>query len=191
MTNTIAGFFHTQTEGQTAFSDLLASGFTRDQVSLVMGDTRGHTLPAVGPVESTGAESEMPQDVALGSVIGLAAGLVALVIPGVGPLLAAGPLAAALGMLAAGGATAGGIIGTAAIGGLTVGAAAGGIIGLLRDHGVSEEEAAFYAEGVSRGGSLVTVRVATGEEEKKARKIMEAHGAVGTEDLAASTSKSA
>ena len=72
---------------------------THDQVSFVAGDMRGHETPAIGPIEGTGAESEMPQDIALGSAIGLAAGLVALVIPGVGPFIAAGPLAAAMGGL--------------------------------------------------------------------------------------------
>src|SRR5580700_3944166 len=135
MTKTIAGFFHTRSEGETAYNQLLANGFDRGQVSFVAGDTRGHETPAIGPIEGTGADSEMPQDIAMGSAIGLTAGLILLVIPGVGPLLAAGPLAAAMG-------------------GLTAGAATGGIIGLLRDNGVSEEEAAFYEEGVKRGGSL-------------------------------------
>src|SRR5580698_1301569 len=117
MTKTIAGFFRTRIEGETAYNQLLDTGFARHQVSFVAGDTRGHETPAIGPIEGTGAESEMPQDAALGSVIGLAAGLVLLVIPGVGPLLAAGPLAAAMG-------------------GIAAGAAVGGIVGLLKDQGV-------------------------------------------------------
>jgi len=165
MTKTIAGFFRTRTEGETAYNHLLASGLDRDQVSFVAGDTRS---PAIGPIEGTGAESEMPQDVAMGSAIGLAAGLVLLVIPGVGPFLAAGPLAAAMG-------------------GLVAGAGAGGIIGLLRDNGVSEEEAAFYEEGVKRGGSLVTVRGVTEEGEKNARKIMQKNGSIESEELVAQT----
>jgi len=166
MTKTIAGFFRTRIEGERAYNQLLASGLDRDQVSFVAGDTRGHETPAIGPIEGTGAESEMPQDVAMGSAIGLAAGLVLLVIPGVGPFLAAGPLAAAMG-------------------GIVAGAGAGGIIGLLRDHGVSEEEAAFYEEGVKRGGSLVTVRGVTEAGEKKARKIMQKNGAIESEELMA------
>lgn len=102
----------------------------------------------------------------MGSAIGLAAGLVLLVIPGVGPFLAAGPLAAAMG-------------------GIVAGAGAGGIIGLLRDNGVSEEEAAFYEEGVKRGGSLVTVRGVTEAGEKKARQIMQKCGSIEAEELKA------
>jgi hypothetical protein len=166
MTKTIAGFFRTRIEGETAYNKLLASGLTTNEVSFVAGDTRGHEIPKIGPIESTGAESELAQDASLGSAIGLAAGLIALVIPGIGPLIAVGPLAAAMG-------------------GLTAGAAVGGIVGLLRDQGVSEEEAAFYEDGVRRGGSLVTVRSVTEEAEREARKIMRESGSIETEDLAA------
>lgn len=166
MTKTIAGFFRTRTEGETAYNQLIANGFARDQVSFVAGDTRGHQTPAIGPIEGTGAESEMPQDVAMGSAIGLTAGLILLVIPGIGPFLAIGPLAAAMG-------------------GIAAGAGVGGIVGLLRDHGVTEEEAEFYEDGVRRGGSLITVRGATEEEEKKARKIMKDNGTIETEELIA------
>lgn len=166
MTKTIAGFFRSRIEGETAYNKLLASGLTTDQVSFVAGDTRGHQTPKLGPIDSTGAESEMPQDVAIGSAIGLAAGLVLLVIPGVGPLLAAGPLAAAMG-------------------GIAAGAGVGGIVGLLRDQGVSQEEAEFYEDGVRRGGSLVTVRGVSEEGETQAREIMQESGSIETEELIA------
>jgi len=152
--------------GETAYNELLASGLTREQVSFVAGDTRGHQQPAIGPIEGTGAESEMPQDIAIGSTIGLVAGMVLLVIPGIGPFLAIGPLAAAMG-------------------GVAAGAGVGGIVGVLRDHGVSQEEADFYEEGVRRGGSLVTVRGVSEEGEKKAREIMQKNGSIKAEELIA------
>jgi hypothetical protein len=77
---------------------------------------------------------------ALGGTAGLLAGLGLLAIPGIGPVVAAGWLAA-----------------TGA--GAAVGAASGGIVGALSQAGVSEEDAHVYAEGVRRGGTLVTVRV--------------------------------
>lgn len=166
MTKTIAGFFRSRIEGETAYNQLLANGFERDQVSFVAGDTRGHETPAIGPIEGIGAESEMPQDIAVGSAIGLTAGLILLVIPCVGPFLAVGPLAAAMG-------------------GIAAGAGVGGLVGLLRDHGVSDEEAEFYEDGVRRGGSLVTVRGATEEGEKNARKIMKDNGVIEDEELIA------
>ena len=77
---------------------------------------------------------------AIGGAAGLLTGLGLLAIPGVGPVVAAGWLVAT-----AAGAAAGGL--------------AGGIVGALTQAGVSEEDAHVYAEGVRRGGTLVTARV--------------------------------
>src|SRR5690606_17350696 len=75
--------------------------------------------------------------------VGLLAGLGTLAIPGIGPVIAGGwLLATAIG----------------ALGGAAVGGAAGGLLGALANAGVPEEEAHVYAEGVRRGGTLVSVR---------------------------------
>ena len=76
-----------------------------------------------------------------GGVVGLLTGLGLMAIPGVGPVVAAGWLVA-----------------TAA--GAAVGGTAGGIVGALTQAGTSEEDAYVYAEGVRRGGTLVSARVA-------------------------------
>ena len=166
MANAIAGFFVTQAAGEQAKEALYQAGFSRDQVSFLAGDTRGHETPKIGPaLQEEGTESELGTDTFIGGAVGLAAGVIALAIPGIGPLLAAGPI-------------------TAAIGGMTAGIAAGGIVGLLKDHGISEEEAEFYAEGVRRGGALVTVHAVEGDREKAARKILKDNGAIEVEELA-------
>jgi hypothetical protein len=77
---------------------------------------------------------------AAGGLAGLLAGLGVIAIPGLGPVVAIGWLAATAAVAVAGG-------------------AAGGIIGALTQAGVSDEDAHAYAEGVRRGGTLVTVRV--------------------------------
>src|SRR6186713_3756678 len=78
---------------------------------------------------------------AVGGTAGLLTGLGLMAIPGVGPVVAAGWLVAALTGAAAGGAT-------------------GGIIGALSQQaGVSDEEANVYAEGLRRGGALVSAKV--------------------------------
>jgi len=77
---------------------------------------------------------------AVGGTAGLLAGLGIMAIPGIGPVVAAGWLAA-----------------TAA--GALAGGAAGGIIGALTQAGVSKDEAEIYAEGIRRGGTLVCARV--------------------------------
>ena len=77
---------------------------------------------------------------ALGGAAGLLAGLGAFVLPGIGAVVAAGWLASALAGAVAGG-------------------TAGGVVGALIEAGLSENDAAGYAEGVRRGGTLVTIRI--------------------------------
>ncbi len=76
---------------------------------------------------------------AIGGIGGLLAGIGAITIPGIGPVITAGTLAAALGATA-------------------LGAAGGGIIGALVDAGIPDDDAQYYAEGVKRGGILVAVK---------------------------------
>lgn len=80
----------------------------------------------------------------LGGAAGILAGLGLLAIAGLGPVVAAGWLAATA-------------VGAAA------GAATGGIVGALKQAGVSGDEAPLYAEGVRRGGTLVSAGVADGD----------------------------
>jgi hypothetical protein len=83
---------------------------------------------------------------ALGGAAGLLAGLGAFVLPGIGAVVAAGWLASALAGAVAGG-------------------AAGGVVGALIEAGVSENDAAGYAEGVRRGQTLVTIRATSQDRE--------------------------
>lgn len=99
METQISGFYRTRLEGEAARSALLAAGYTANEISMVTGDMRGegHQTPAVGPVAATGSLSEASQDAWIGGVAGLAAGAIAMVLPGIGPLIAIGPLAGAMG----------------------------------------------------------------------------------------------
>jgi len=165
MAKAIAGFFRTRSEGEAAKTALLDAGFTNDEVSVLAGDTRGHQTPKVGPaLEETGSGSEAGSDAVVGGMIGLAAGVIAVAFPPLGMLMAIGPIAGA-------------------IGGMTAGATVGGLIGILKDHGISEDQAEFYAEGVKRGGSLVTVHGVDGERAKTARKVLDKTGAIEVEKL--------
>jgi len=96
----------------------------------------------------------------------LLVGVGALAIPGIGPVLAAGPLAAALGTA-----------GASTLVGAGVGAATGGLIGGLIGLGIPEEDANMYAEGVRRGGTLVTAQVADNLADRAAA-IMQREGIV-------------
>ncbi len=166
METQISGFYRTRAEGVAARTALLAAGYKTDEISFLAGDMegQGHETPAIGPVAEAGGLAEAPKDAWIGSAAGLAVGAIAAVLPGIGPLIAIGPLAAA-------------------IGGMGVGAAAGGVIGLLHDQGVSKEEAEFYAEGVAKGGSLVTVHGVSGDRATEARKILDKQGAIEVEKL--------
>ena len=106
----------------------------------------------------------------VGGAAGLLAGLGLMAIPGIGPVVAAGWLAATA-------------VGAAA------GAATGGIIGALSQSGIGEDEAHVYAEGVRRGGTLVTVRGVPEAEKTRVEAVLD-RSAVNIRDRGAAYRKS-
>lgn len=148
---TIVGLFDDLGAAHAAVQALRDLGLPSSDVSLVAHDATGAysqslTASAAPATDATAAGAGM--GAVLGGLAGMVVGLGALVLPGIGPVLAAGPLATVLaGILGAGvGAVGGGM--------------AGGLIGALIDLGVPEDQAQYYAEGLRRGGALVTARVA-------------------------------
>jgi hypothetical protein len=141
---TIARLYDEYVDAAHAVRDLETAGIPHDDISLVAKDGRNRIA---GPQDSAGTEAVPGAEIGagVGAVAGGGAGVLAglglLAIPGVGPVVAAGWLVA----LAVG-----------AVGG----AAAGGLLGGLVGAGVSDEHAEVLVEGVRRGGTLVTVRVA-------------------------------
>jgi len=144
MTKTVSALFDTYSAASAAVSALEASGVQHSDISIVANnsdswhkcDKTSEAADDAGKGAGIGA--------AVGGLGGLLAGLGMMAIPGVGPVVAAGWLVS----------TAAGAIAGAAVGG-----AAGGIIGGLTEAGVPERDAHVYAEGVRRGGTLVTARV--------------------------------
>ena len=149
-TRTLTRLFDNHDDAVAIVRDLEAAGFSHDDVAIVASnhDTRYATPGATGDVAAqegaAGAGAGATLGTVLGGGAGLLAGIGALAIPGVGPVVAAGWLVATL---------------TGAGVGAAVGGGAGGLLGSLTHAGVSEEDAHVYAEGVRRGGSLVTARV--------------------------------
>jgi hypothetical protein len=164
MTQTVARLYDDFSTAQTVVRDLKNGGFPSENISLVAHDVSGEYARSL---EGNGSATEAGAGVgaALGGLGGLLVGLGALAIPGIGPVVAAGPLATAVaGLLGAGvGALAGGVT--------------GGLIGALVDMGVPETEAQYYSEGVRRGGTLVTVR-AEDNMVARAREIMDRYETV-------------
>jgi hypothetical protein len=138
---TVTGLFDSHDDASAAVAALEAAGIPADDISIVSNngydnDNASDAAEGAGTGAGLGALA--------GGTGGLLAGLGMLAIPGVGPVVAAGWLAAT-----AAGAAAGAV----------VGGATGGLIGALTDSGVPEADAHVYAESVRRGGSLVTARV--------------------------------
>ncbi len=137
----ISRMYDNYDDAQAVVRDVEAAGVPHSDISLIANaDAHGRT-PAVSDDQatSTGAGTGAVAGTLLGGGAGLLAGIGALAIPGVGPVVAAGWLVATLT-------------------GAGLGAAAGGLVGSLTGAGLSRDEAHVYAEGVKRGGSLVTVR---------------------------------
>jgi hypothetical protein len=139
---TVTGLFDTYSDAEAAVANLEAAGISSNDISIVSNNGDGRYKDDSDAAEGAGTGAGIGAGV--GGAGGLLAGLGLLAIPGVGPVVAAGWLAA----------TAAG-----AVAGAVVGGATGGLIGALTDSGVSEADAHVYAEGVRRGGTLVTARV--------------------------------
>jgi hypothetical protein len=170
-TRTITRLYDNHDDAVQVMQNLEQAGVPHDDISLVANNSDQRYGSGSGTGTATGLTSGDPEQGAstgagtgaslgtlLGGGAGLLAGIGALAIPGVGPIVAAGWLVATLT-------------------GAGVGAAAGGLVGSLTGAGVSEADAEMHAEGVRRGGSLITVR--TDEAlASKVEGILDSRGAV-------------
>src|ERR1700704_5481152 len=149
MTVTISRLYDKHTDAQQAVRRLESAGVPHSDISIVANNSDSWFSPdkkvdrdhdgVDDRAESAGKGAGI--GAGLGGAAGLLAGLGLLAIPGLGPVVAAGWLASTA-------------VGAAA------GAATGGIVGALTEAGVSDEDAHVYAEGIRRGGTLVSARVA-------------------------------
>lgn len=160
MSKTVSGLYDDYGSAREAVAALEGAGIPHADISIVANDADGRHGVAGKSANDAGTGAEI--GTAVGGVGGLLAGLGMLAIPGVGPVVAAGWL-----MATAVGAGAGAL----------VGGAAGGIVGSLTHAGVPERDAHVYAEGVRRGGTLVTARVDE-TQAGNAQAILSAHRAI-------------
>ncbi|MDN5346779.1 MAG: hypothetical protein PWP65_343 [Clostridia bacterium] len=156
MTRTVVGIFRSEQVAKEAVSDLRRAGFDRE-ISLLARNKGRQEGTAEGGlnmgIDTGGIGDGITTGSVLGGLAGLAAGAGALVLPGLGPLIAAGPIA-----------------------GLLSGAATGGIAGGLLDWGIPEAEGRRYENEVRQGKIMVSVR-ANERKADEAQKILQNHGA--------------
>ncbi len=179
MSKTISRLFDSHTDALQAVGKLEQAGIDHDKISLVSNNADNwhaghkHDLTAPGEGGALGDRNgDGENDVAdgagkgattgglVGGGAGLLAGLGMLAIPGLGPVVAAGWLAATA-------------VGAAA--GAAAGGATGGLLGALKEAGHTDDEANVYSEGVRRGGTLVSVKVHD-DEEATAQAILDGQG---------------
>jgi hypothetical protein len=181
MTRNVVALYDNFEDANAAVRDLVDQGFRREEISFMAADQRTQRGAVTGTDETvtppaaedstaraddaSGAGIGAGIGAAVGGLAGVLIGLGALVIPGIGPVIAAGPLATVLAGLAGAGA----------------GAVAGGVLGALVDLGIPEETAGYYAEGVRRGGTLVSVRVED-QYTDKALDILNRHNPVDLDE---------
>lgn len=167
---TVVGLFDTYPHAENAARDLQNAGIAREEISLVASNETEQY--AKNPVETNGSGGMAGAAVAdagvgagIGGTLGLLAGASLFVIPGLGWLAGVGWLA--------------GMLGGAAVGGTI-----GGIVGVLTHIGISEEDAAYYNEGIRRGAVLVAVRADESESHNVASVLSRA-GAMNIEERVA------
>jgi uncharacterized protein (TIGR02271 family) len=148
---TVVGLFHNQADAERAIQRLKQEGFSENQIGVAIKDRdrQKDLVEGTGTQAAEGAATGALGGGVLGGVIGLLAGVGALAIPGVGPIIAGGTLASTLA-------------------GAGIGAAAGGLLGALVGMGVPEEDAQHFDKGFRAGGTLVTVNAGSRVEEARA-----------------------
>jgi hypothetical protein len=160
----VFGIYKTRSQAEQAVDRLMAAGFTNNDISVLLADTTSskefaHEKNTKAP---EGAATGVATGGVVGGTLGLLAGIGALAIPGVGPLIAAGPIMGALA-------------------GLGVGGAVGGLIGALVGMGIPEYEAKRYEGRIRDGGILFSVHCDSSEWVTRAKELLKQTGA---EDIA-------
>jgi uncharacterized protein YcfJ len=160
MKKSVIGMVETQLQAEEILSDVQTLGIPSSEISVLLPDKRGtrdfahehNTKAPEGAIAGVGAGG------VIGGTIGLLAGIGALAIPGVGPLIAAGPLMATLS-------------------GAAAGATVGGITGALVGMGIPEIEAKTYEGKIKGGNILIAVHTEDSEHQKRIKSMFEKYKA--------------
>lgn len=161
MSKAIIGVFSREDRAKEAINDLKSQGFDERDISLIVKDEQAEGGKGGEEQGFTMREQDLSEGVisggALGGIAGILAGAGALLIPGVGPIIAAGPLAAFL-----------------------TGVVGGGIVGGLVDYGIPEERGRHFESRVRQGDILVTMKVEDDQSEQ-VTSLLKSYGAEDVE----------
>src|SRR6202789_3946952 len=167
----VFGIYSSASAAEQAVDTLIRAGYSDSDISVLLPDDE--STKAFAHEKNTKAPEGTATGVATGGVIGgtlgLLAGIGALAIPGVGPLIAAGPIMAALAGIGSGGVL-------------------GGFIGALVGMGIPEFEAKRYEGRIKDGGILLSVHSDNHEWARKAKDILK-H--TGGDDISSTSESSA
>ncbi len=156
----VFGIYKNSGQAEHAVDRLLVSGFTNDDISVLLPDNKStkdfaHEKNTKAP---EGAATGVATGGVIGGTLGLLAGIGVLAIPGIGPFIAAGPIMGALA-------------------GLGVGGAVGGIVGALVGMGIPEFEAKRYEGRIKAGGVLLSAHCGTSGLVTRAKEVLKETGA--------------
>jgi hypothetical protein len=168
--STVVGVFHEREQAREAIEALKDAGFAPDAISILSPDKQATQDMAeqTGTQAGSGAATGAVAGGILGGLGGWLVGIGALAIPGIGPVVAGGALASALG-----------VAGGTAAAGAGIGAVTGGIVGALVGLGIPEEEARYHEQGFRSGRTLVTVNAGAGRAGEAADILRSYDGDIG------------
>jgi hypothetical protein len=155
MSSTVYCIANSETQAIRIANRLRSEGFEPDDISMLYPDRDG--VRELGYENSTkapeGAATGAGAGAVIGGAVGWLAGIGALAIPGVGPLIAAGPILGALS-------------------GLAVGGTVGGLSGALIGAGIPEYEARQYEGRLREGHILISVHADNRQESSRIRQVL-------------------
>jgi hypothetical protein len=167
----VFGIYRTPADAERAVDALMGNGFSSGAISVLLPDNEStrafaHHKDTKAPEGTTAGATTGG---VIGGALGVLVGIGALAIPGVGPLIAAGPIVAGLA-------------------GLGVGGAVGGLVGALIGMGIPEYEAKRYEGRVKDGGTLLSVHCDTSDQVNRAKDLLKSSGA---QDISSTSEASA
>ena len=167
----VFGIYPTRSNVESAVNALQHAGFSNSGVSILLPENlqSGGVATEQSTKAPEGAVVGVGSGAAVGGALGWLVGIGALAIPGIGPVIAAGPLVAALA-------------------GIGIGGALGGFAGSLVGMGIPEQEARKFEGELLKGAILIAVHCESDEETNRAKQVLQSTGA---QDIATSRESSA